>query len=55
MRFTVQITETLQRSVDVEAESAEIAETSVRCKYRIGEIVLDSADYVGTDVEVLKS
>lgn len=54
MRFTVQITETLQRSVEIEAESAEAAETFVRRKYRTGKIVLDSVDHVGTDVEVLK-
>jgi len=54
MKFTVQITETLQRISEVEAPSAEVAETIVRRQYRFGEIVLDSSDYVGTEIAVSK-
>lgn len=50
MKFQVQITETLQRLVEVDARSARDAELFVRQKYRSGEIVLDSSDHIDTDV-----
>lgn len=50
MKFLVQITETLQRVVAVDAQSANDAEAFVRQQYRIGEIVLDSSDHIDTDV-----
>ena len=46
MKWNVEITETLQRSVEIEAESAEDAEKQARNLYRCGEIVLDAADFV---------
>ena len=53
MKFEVQVTETLQRKVEVEARSAEEAEVVVRRQYRVGEIVLDSADYLETEISVV--
>lgn len=53
MKYNVQITETLQRIVEVEATSAEDACVSVRQMYRNEEIVLDEGDYKGADFEVL--
>lgn len=50
MKFQVQITETLQRLVEVDARSARDAELFVRQQYRSGEIVLDSSDHIDTDV-----
>lgn len=50
MKFQVQITETLQRVVEVDARSDRDAELFVRQQYRSGEIVLDSSDYIDTDV-----
>ncbi len=52
-KFTVEITETLQRQVEVEAEDAFEAEDIVRGMYRNEEIVLDSDDYFDTEFEVL--
>lgn len=50
MKFQIQITETLQRLVEVDARSAKDAELFVCQQYRSGEIVLDSSDHIDTDV-----
>jgi len=52
-KFTVEITETLQRQVEVEAEDEFEAEDIVREMYRNEEIVLDAEDYIDTEFEVL--
>lgn len=46
MKWNVEITETLQTSVDIDAESAEDAEKLARNMYRRGDIVLDASDFV---------
>ena len=50
MRFAIQITETLQRVIEVEASSAEDAEMIVRRRYYSGEPILDASDYVETEI-----
>ena len=52
MKYQVTITETLSRTVSVEAPSAEIAEEQVRGLYRDEEIVLGSSDFCYFDVDV---
>ena len=54
-KFTVEITETLQRQVEVEAEDAFEAEEIVREMYRNEEIVLDAEDYIDTEFLVINS
>ena len=51
MKYEVEITETLQRVVEVEAASAEDAERQVRAAYLAGDIVLDAEDCA--DVEIV--
>ena len=46
MKRNVEITETLQTSVEVEAESAEDAEKQAKDMYSRGDIVLDASDFV---------
>ena len=53
MKFTIQITETLQKLVEVEACSAEAAEDEMRRRYRLGVVVLDSADHIDTEMILL--
>lgn len=53
MNYKVEITETLQRVVEVEAEDAESAIAIARQHYRNEEIVLDEGDYKGVDYEVI--
>lgn len=50
MRFAIQITETLQRVIEVEASSAEGAEMIVRRRYYSGEPILDASDHVETEI-----
>ena len=52
MRYSVKITETLQRIVEVEVDSVESAISKVKDYYRRSKIVLDSSDYVSHSVEV---
>lgn len=52
-KFTVEITETLQRQVEVEAEDAFEAEAIVREMYRNEEVVLDAEDYIDTEFKAL--
>lgn len=49
MKFEVTITETLCRTVQVEANSADEAEKEVVNAYGSGEIVLDWSDYSDTE------
>jgi hypothetical protein len=50
MKYEVEITETLQRSVEVETASAEDAERQIRAAYRAGDIVLDAEDCAGVEI-----
>lgn len=49
--FKIQITETLQRVVEVEANNYDEAEDKVNEDYRNGDIVLDYSDYMSTEIE----
>ena len=52
MKYQVTITETLSRTISVDAPSANIAKEHVRSLYREDEIVLDSSDFCYFDVYV---
>jgi predicted DNA-binding protein (UPF0278 family) len=47
-KFQIEITETLQRVIEVEAASLDDAITEIRRKYKDEEIILDSSDYIDT-------
>ena len=51
MKYTVEITETLQRIVEVDAESDSEAEAFVSRQYCMGDVVLDSSDHVDTNIK----
>ena len=51
MKYTVEITETLQRIVAVDAESDSEAEAFVSRQYCMGDVVLDSSDHVDTNIK----
>ena len=53
-KFKVEITETLQRVVEVEAESLTEAITKVGKDYDAGEIVLDAMDFDGFEIRGIK-
>lgn len=45
-RFNVEVTETLQRTIQVEAETREAAERQANALWCDGEVVLDYDDFV---------
>jgi hypothetical protein len=48
--YTIEITETLQRIIEIEAASLDDAISEIRKQYKDEEIVLDSSDYVETEI-----
>jgi hypothetical protein len=52
-QYEVEITETLQRVVKVKARTLDEAITQVKESYKHEEIILDSSDFVGVDIEGL--
>ena len=52
--YKVEITETLQRVIEVEAKSEEEALETIEEQYRDEEIVLDYGDFMGYDVDIFK-
>lgn len=53
MKYKVEITEILQRTVEVEAKDEDEAYKIVKDMYRNEEIVLSADDYIDTKIEVL--
>ena len=53
--YKVVITETLQRTVYIDAKSAEEAKDEVEEQYYKAKIVLDSSDYQDTEIEVVEN
>ena len=52
-KYVVEITETLQRQVIVDAHSYEEARSIAKQKYEYEEIVLDKNDHVDTEFKVI--
>lgn len=53
-KYKVQITETLQRIVDVEAEDMDQAIADVEWQHELGEIVLVAEDFTGVEFDIYK-
>jgi hypothetical protein len=51
-KFRVEITETLSRTIETEAESEDDAVEKVRQMYRNCDIILDDSDYIETEIRV---
>jgi hypothetical protein len=51
--FEVEITETLQRVIKLETRTQDEAVTQVRERYKRGEFVLDSGNFVSVNIEGL--
>ncbi|GIV27270.1 MAG: hypothetical protein KatS3mg027_1084 [Bacteroidia bacterium] len=52
--FKIEIKEVLSRIIEIKANSLDEAITKTREMYRNEEIILDSSDYVSTDIEEYK-
>ncbi len=53
-KYLVEITETLQRQIEIEAESKEEAEKFANMLYRDGKVVLNAEDFVDADFKACK-
>ena len=53
MKYQVEITETLQKTVEVEAESERDAISKVEDQYYNSEIELDASDFIDTVFEII--
>ena len=53
MKYKVEIKETLARIIDVEAADEKGAIRKVREQYKNQEIVLDSSDYIDTEINFI--
>ena len=53
-KFVVEVTETLQRQVEIEADNEQEALQKAKELYRDEEIVLDWQDFVGNDFQIIK-
>lgn len=51
--FKIEVRETLARVIEIEANNMDEAEDMVQEMYDNEEIVLDSSDYVDTEIETL--
>ena len=54
MKIKIEITETLQRIVEVETDNVSDAITKVKDLYKKEEIILDSNDYISTEIKVVE-
>ncbi len=49
-KFKIEITETLQKTIELEAESLEEALYKAECLYKEEKIILDSSDFVDVNI-----
>ena len=54
MKIRVEITEVLQKTVEVEAESKSEAINKVKEQYYNDEIELDASDFIDTEFEIME-
>lgn len=52
MNFKIEIKETLSRIIDIEADNEEDAIRKAREQYKNQKIVLDSSDYINTEINI---
>lgn len=51
--YEIEITETLSRIIKIQAESSNEAWKKIKQMYKEEEIVLDSSDFVDTDIKLI--
>lgn len=53
IKYKIEITETLQKQISVEANSKSEAMGKVSQMYKNEDVILGSEDFVGTDIEIV--
>ena len=54
MKYKIESTETLQKTIEIEAEDEIAAIQNVKILYRKEEVVLDDTSYIDTEFRVIK-
>ena len=54
MKIRVEITEVLQKTVEIEAESKSEAISKVKEQYYNGKVELDASDFIDTEFEIIE-
>jgi hypothetical protein len=54
MKYKIEITETLQKTIEIEADNAEDALSKVIRKYKDSEIILADTSYIDTEFKVVE-
>lgn len=54
MKYKIEITETLQKTIEIEADNTEDALSIVVRKYKDSEIILDDTSYIDTEFKVVE-
>lgn len=52
--YLIEVTETLQKTISVEAQSKTAALNTLKKRYKDSDIVLDSEDYVNTNFKIIE-
>ena len=54
MKYKIEITEILQKTIEVDADDLELAMLMVKEKYKNSEIILDDMSYIDTKIKVVE-
>ena len=54
MKYIIEITETLQRQIEVEAQNESEAIKLIKEKYKKEEIILSEQDFINYEIDVIK-
>ena len=54
MKYKIEITEILQKTIEVDADDLESAILMVKEKYKNSEIILDDTSYIDTEIKVVE-
>ena len=54
MKYIIEITETLQRQIEVEAQNESEAINLIKEKYKNEEIILSEQDFIDSEIDIIK-
>lgn len=54
MKYIIEITETLQRQIEVEAQNESEAIKLIKEKYKNEEIILSEEDFIDSEIDIIK-
>ena len=54
MKYIIEITETLQRQIEVEAQNESEAINLIKEKYKNEEIILSEEDFIDSEIDIIK-